>query len=186
MRYMKILAITGSLRAGSYNRKVAQVAKDILLDSHPDVTLEILDWHEVPLFNQDTEFPTPSSVKKARASVKEADGIWIFTPEYNHSYPGVLKNLLDWLSRPVNETEGHVLSGKPVAFCGTSIGQSGSSHAQEHLIQLLSFVNMRIMNSPRLVLPYIGKLTDSNNNLVLDSSSRYLQRQAEAFIDFIG
>lgn len=182
---MKILAISGSLRKESYNRKVAEAAKELLSESHPDVGFEILDWHEVPLFNQDIEFPAPAPVERVRASVKTADGIWFFTPEYNHSYPGVLKNLIDWLSRPISETEGQVLSGKPVAFCGTSIGQNGSSHAQEHLVQLLSCVNTRIMNSPRLVLPYIKKQIDENGNLSHDFPTRYLQRQAEAFIAFI-
>lgn len=182
---MKILAITGSLRTESYNRKVAQAAKELLSNSHPEVEFEILDWDDVPLFNQDIEFPPPVAVERVRASVKEADGVWIFTPEYNHSYPGVLKNLIDWLSRPISENEGPVLSSKPAAFCGTSIGQSGSSHAQEHLIQLLSFVNMRIMNAPRLVLPHIGNQTDEHDQLILDSSARYIQRQGDAFVAFI-
>lgn len=182
---MKILAIVGSLRTESYNRQLADAAQHMLAESNPDVSFEILDWAEVPLFNQDIEFPTPPAVAQVRDAVKGADGIWFFTPEYNHSYPGVLKNLIDWLSRPVSETEGHVLAGKPAAFCGTSIGMSGSTHAQEFLIPLLSFVNMQIMNSPRLVLPHIGNQINEKGQLVLDSSAPYLKRQAEAFLTFI-
>lgn len=182
---MKILAIVGSLRKESYNYQLAQAAKHLVNNLGRDVELEILDWSEVPLFNQDEEFPPPFAVEQARNKVQESNGIWIFTPEYNHSYPGALKNLLDWLSRPVNESQGQVLSGKPVAFCGASTGMSGTSHAHEHLIPLLSFLNMPIMNNPRLTLPYIAKQTDDEGKLALDTSTPYLARQAEAFIDFI-
>ena len=182
---MKILAIAGSLRAESYNLQLAQAAKKMLAQSHPEIEFSILEWSDVPLFSQDNEYPAPESIARVRNEVKSADGIWIFTPEYNRSYPGVLKNLLDWLSRPISQDEGQVLDKKPVAFCGSSIGSSGSSHAQEHLIPLLSFLNMKIMNSPRLDISYISKQTNEAGKVELSSSAPYLARQAEAFISFI-
>lgn len=182
---MKILAIPGSLRTNSYNRQLAQAAQNMFAKSHPEVDFEILEWSDVPLFNQDREYLAPEAVNRVRDKVKSADGIWIFTPEYNHSCPGVLKNLLDWLSRPISQNKGQVLAGKPVAFCGASIGASGATHAQEHLIPILSLVNMKIMNSPRLGIPYIAEQTDDAGELELSSSAPYLERQGAAFVRFI-
>ena len=94
----KILFIIGSLRKESFNRQLALEAEKII-GSQAEVTY--LDYSDVPLINQDIEFPEPEAVSRLRATVKEADGIWVFTPEYNFSYPGHVKNLFDWLSRPL-------------------------------------------------------------------------------------
>lgn len=182
---MKILGISGSLRENSYNHQLALAAAGSLKRIDASIEFEILEWSDVPLFNQDKEFPPPDPVARIRESVISADGVWFFTPEYNHSYPGALKNLIDWLSRPASKTEGQVLFRKPVAFCGTSIGMSGTAHAQEHLVLLLSYLGTNIMNTPRLVLPYISKQTDEEDHLELDSSMPYLDRQAQAFITHI-
>jgi chromate reductase len=179
---MKILAIVGSLRKGSYNRQLALAAKEILADR---VNFDILDYHDVPLMNEDIEFPAPEAVKRVRGEVKSADGIWFFTPEYNHFFPGVLKNLIDWLSRPASDKEPQVFSGKPAAISGISIGMAGTSLAQDHLVTLISFLNMDVMNYPRLAIPYAMKLVDGDGRLVLKESHRYLVRQANAFVDFI-
>ena len=94
----KILFIVGSLREGSFNRQLAREAEQ-MIGARAEVTY--LDYKDVPLMNQDIEFPEPEAVGRLRAAVKEADGIWVFTPEYNFSYPGHVKNLFDWLSRPL-------------------------------------------------------------------------------------
>lgn len=181
---MKILAIVGSLRTESYNLKLAQAASSILAEHHPDIEFEILNWSDVPLFNQDIEYPTPDAVSHARTSVKEADGIWLFSPEYNHSIPGPLKNLLDWLSRPASKTEGQVLRNKPFALAGGSPGMSGTSHAQDALVVMLSFLQADIMNAPRLVIPHIAQQM-KDGELSLLESAPYLEKQAAAFTRFI-
>ena len=94
----KILFVIGSLRTKSFNRQVANVAKE-LIGNRAEV--QELDYSNLPLLNQDIEQPEPEVVARIRKAVAEADGLWIFTPEYNMSYPGHLKNLLDWMSRPV-------------------------------------------------------------------------------------
>ena len=94
----KILFIIGSLRKESFNRQLALEAEK-MIGTQAKVTY--LDYSDVPLINQDIEFPEPEAVGRLRATVKEADGIWVFTPEYNFSYPGHVKNLFDWLSRPL-------------------------------------------------------------------------------------
>jgi chromate reductase len=179
---MKILAIAGSLRKGSYNRQLALLAKAAVGER---AAFEVLEYADVPLMNEDIEFPAPEPVRRAREIVKSADGIWFFTPEYNHYFPGALKNLIDWLSRPVSDTEKQVLGGKPAAVSGISPGMSGTVCAQDHLVTLLSLLNMRVMNVPRLVIPNAGQQLDENGNLALTSSAKYLQRQSDAFLRFL-
>jgi chromate reductase len=181
---MKIIAIAGALRKESYNKALAKAAGEVVFALDPHVEFEILDFSDVPLFDQDIEHPSPAAVARVRKIILEASGIWIFTPEYNHSYPGVLKNLIDWLSRPFDEGQPQVLAGKPVAFSGASIGAGGSSIAQEHLISLLSYVEMPILNSPRLTIANVQNQL-SNGTLELTTSAPYLKRQAQAFIAFI-
>lgn len=181
---MQVLAIAGSLRTGSYNRQLAETAQAVVGRIRPGVGFAILDWSDVPPMNQDVEHPAPAAVRRVRGSVRASDGLWMFSPEYNHAIPGPLKNLIDWLSRPVSEAEGQVLAGKPVALAGASIGMSGAAHAQEQLVGVLSFLDARIMNQPRLAIPHIATQA-ADGVLALDSSAPYLERQARAFVRFI-
>ncbi|WKY44737.1 NAD(P)H-dependent oxidoreductase [Eubacteriaceae bacterium ES2] len=182
MEKIKILAIVGSLRKDSMNRQLAMAAKALIGDG---VDFEILEYSDLPHMNQDIEFPAPAAVKRIREAVKSADGIWFFTPEYNHSFPGVLKNLIDWMSRRVSETEGQVLSKKPVAISGITNGMSGTGIAQDHLVTLISLLNMKVMNFPRLTIPKAGEQMDDDGKLVLKESKPFLEKQSAAFIKFI-
>lgn len=182
MEKIKIIAIVGSLRSGSYNRQLALDARKAVGDQ---AELELLSYDDVPLLNQDIEYPAPEAVKRVREIVKFADGIWFFTPEYNHFFPGVLKNLIDWLSRPVSDHEGQVLAGKPAAISGITPGMSGTGIAQDHLVTLISYLNMDIMNAPRLTIPNARQQVDQNDVLTLSASAPYLEKQAKAFVAFI-
>ena len=182
MEKVKILAVVGSLRAASYNRQLAVAAQEKV---NHTAEFELLDFADVPLFNQDIEFPAPEPVRRVREKVKVSDGIWFFTPEYNHFFPGVLKNLLDWLSRPVSDTEPQVLAGKPAAISGISPGMSGTGLAQDHLVTLISFLNMKVMNVPKLTIPNALQQVNQNGQLELTASAPYLEKQAKAFINFI-
>ena len=183
MEQKRIVAIVGSLREHSYNRQLALAAKEIIGER---AAFDIIDYADVPLMNQDIEYPAPDAVRRVREQIKSADGVWIFTPEYNHSYPGVLKNLIDWLSRPISKEERQVLIRKPVAISGSSPGMGGTLTAQDLLVMLLSMLNANVMNSPRLAIPSITQQADENGNLALTTSLPYLQRQADAFLKFIG
>ncbi len=183
-QHIAILAIVGSLRSGSYNLQLARTAHHIVVAEHEDVSFDILEWTDVPLFNQDIEYPAPDTVRRVREQVKAADGLWLFTAEYNHFFPGVLKNLIDWLSRPVERGKGNVLKGKPIALSGASIGMHGTSHAQDHLATLLSYLDADIMNAPRLTIPYVEQQA-ADGILSLTTSQPFLDKQAEAYIAFI-
>ena len=182
MKKIKIVAIVGSLREESYNRQLALAAKELIGD-RADFTL--LEYHDVPLMNQDIEYPAPEAVKRIRDAVKSADGIWFFTPEYNHFFPGVLKNLIDWLSRPISDEEPPVLAEKPAAISGVSPAMAGTSLAQDHLVTLISFLNMDVMNAPRLTIPNAMQQLDSDGKLTLKASYPYLEEQANSFLSFI-
>ena len=182
MKKFKILAIVGSLRKDSYNKQLALATGEALGDR---AEFTILDYADVPLFNEDHEFPAPEAVARVREVVKAADGIWFFTPEYNHSYPGVLKNLIDWLSRPISQTEHQVLAGKPVAFSGVGMGLSGTGIAQDILVALISFLDMRVMNQPRITIPSAYNLADASGKLDLSGSANYIAAQADAFLKFL-
>ncbi len=182
MQKINILAIVGSLRKDSYNRQLALAAKEIIGDR---ADFSLLEYEDVPPLNQDIEFPAPEPVKRVRNAVKSADGIWFFTPEYNHFFPGVLKNLLDWLSRPISSSEPQVLAGKPAAISGVTPGMFGTALAQDHLVTLISFLNMKVMNAPRLTVPFASQQVDEQGKLVLRDSYPYLEKQASAFLDFV-
>ncbi|MDQ7092228.1 NADPH-dependent FMN reductase [Desulfosporosinus sp. PR] len=182
MEKLKIIAIVGSLRKDSYNRQLALTAQKLVGDQ---AEFQLLDFTNVPLLNQDIEFPAPEAVKRVRVEVKAADGIWFFTPEYNHFFPGVLKNLLDWLSRPVSDSEPQVLAGKPAAISGITPGMSGTGLAQDHLVTLISFLNMDVMNVPRLTIPNALQQVNKDGKLELTASLSYLDKQVQSFLKFI-
>ena len=180
MKKIKILAIVGSLRKDSYNRQLVLAAKELIGDR---ADFELLDYHDIPFMNQDIEYPVPETVKRVRDAVKSADGLWFFTPEYNHFFSGVLKNLIDWLSRPINDKEPQVLAGKPAAISGISPAMAGTRMVQDHLVTLISLLNMDVMNAPRLTISNAMQHLDSNGKLVLKASYPYLEKQANEFID---
>lgn len=182
MEKIKIIAIVGSLRKDSFNRQLALAAKEVI-GTRAD--FELLDYSDVPLMNEDIEYPAPEAVKRVREKIKAADGVWFFTTEYNHFFTGVLKNLLDWLSRPVSPSEPRVVIGKPAAISGASPGMNGTALAQDHLVTLISFLNMKVMNAPRLVIPHVMKQLNEDGKLALNVSAPNLEKQANAFLDFI-
>ncbi len=182
MDMIRILAISGSLRKDSFNRQLALAAREALGSS---AELTLLEFADVPMMNEDIEVPAPDAVKRVRETVKAADGVWFFTPEYNHFFPGVLKNLIDWLSRPVSDGEPQVLAHKPAAISGITSGMSGTGLAQDHLVTLISYLNMDVMNAPRLKVPNAYTQADENDKLTLTVSTKFLNKQAEAFVAFI-
>ena len=158
----KILGICGSLRKASLNMAALRAARA----SAPDgVTLEIADISGIPVYNEENYAEGfPPAVDAFRAQIKAADALLFATPEYNYSIPGVLKNAIDWASRPPE----HPFSGKAVGMLGCSAGTSGTMRAQYHLRQVMVFLDMRPINKPEVFLPAAGNLFDKNQNLTDD------------------
>ena len=140
-----ILFIIGSTRKNSFNRQLAKIAEEQLQGS---AEVKYLDYSDLPFFNQDTEFPTPDSFGRIRKEVESADGLWIFTPEYNSGYPGCLKNLIDWLSRSYELNDyasGTSIKGKPVTISGAA-GKNAATGSRTKLYELLQFTGMKVFH----------------------------------------
>ncbi|HJT47085.1 MAG TPA: NAD(P)H-dependent oxidoreductase [Nitrososphaeraceae archaeon] len=165
---LAVLGFAGSLRTGSYNKALLRAAVGLVPQ---DLTLEIFDLEGIPPFNQDTEQNMPSKVKDFKTKIREADAILIATPEYNYSVPGVLKNAIDWASRPYGDNP---FDGKPVAIMSASIGMLGGARAQYHLRQIFVFLNMYPINRPEVIVPFAGDKFDANGNLLDNDTKRFL------------
>jgi chromate reductase, NAD(P)H dehydrogenase (quinone) len=158
---LRIFGFAGSLRRGSFNKALMRAAAELL---PANVELEIFDLDGIPPFNADLEQQMPAAVREFKARVKAADALLIATPEYNYSMPGVLKNAIDWGSRPYGD---NCFDDKPVAIMGASGGMLGTARAQYHLRQSCVFLNMHPLNRPEVMVPFAqdkigqsGKLTD--------------------------
>ena len=139
-----IVFIVCSLRKQSFNRQLAALAEKMLSDQF---NIKYLEFEDVPLMNQDLEAYVPAPVARVRKEILAADGIWIFTPEYNFSYPGLLKNLLDWLSRPMdmsNFTNPSAVVGKKVTASGAG-GTNKTASCRAKLNELLELMKMQVM-----------------------------------------
>jgi len=165
-----ILGFAGSLRKNSYNKSLLRAAKELV---PKDVKLEIFDLEGIPLFNQDLETKMPEKVKEFKARIKAADAILIATPEYNYSIPGVLKNAIDWASRPYGDNSFH---DKPVAIMSASIGMLGGARAQYHLRQTFVFLDMHPINAPEVIVNFADEKIDENGR-VIDGETREKIRQ---------
>jgi len=160
-----ILGFAGSLRKQSYNRALLSAAHEMVPEN---ATLEIFDLEGIPPFNQDLENEPPEKVKDFKARIRAADAILIVTPEYNYSIPGVLKNAIDWASRPYGD---NAFEGKPVAMMGASIGMLGTARAQYDLRRSFVFLNMYPMNQPEVMVPFAQDKIDGNGR-VKDEKTR--------------
>ena len=169
-RTVKIIGIAGSLRAGSYNRAALRAATVL---APADATIDVFDIDGIPGFNQDLENEAPGKIVDLKRRVRQADAVLFVTPEYNYSVPGVLKNAIDWASRPYGD---NAWQDKPVAVMGASIGAHGSARAQYHLRQSFIFLNMYPVNRPEVMITNASNRFDAAGNLI-DKDSRELVRQ---------
>jgi chromate reductase len=173
---VKILGFVGSLRKGSYNKALMRAAVSLLPE---DATIEVFDLEGIPPFNQDSEKNPPQKVKEFKANIRKADAILIATPEYNYSIPGVLKNSIDWASRPHGD---NALEGKPVAIMSASIGHLGGARAQYHLRQSFVFLDMQPLNRPEVMMPFAADNVDADGNVTNEETKRLVRELLEALV----
>lgn len=179
-----IVMIVGSLRKQSFNLQLAQKAAELIKDK---AQVTFLEYADLPFMNQDIEFPTPDSVTRVRNIVLAADGLWLMTPEYNSSYPGVLKNLLDWLSRPLvngDLSKGTALSGKKVTLSGAG-GRAAAAGARQKLGELLTAMRMKPFLAAETGISLNGEAYRTNILVLTEEQQAALQAQAESFLAFL-
>jgi chromate reductase, NAD(P)H dehydrogenase (quinone) len=158
---MTVLGIAGSLRAGSYNRGLLRAARELL---PAGLQLEEHDLRGLPLYDGDVEAAgDPQPVIDLKDAIARADALLIATPEYNRGVPGVLKNAVDWASRPALASP---LAGKPVAIVGASTGLGGTARAQQQLRDALEFPRALVLDEPRVLVPEAFLRFDRRGDLV--------------------
>jgi chromate reductase len=173
---VKILGIAGSLRKGSYNRAALRAAQKLVPDN---ARLEIFELDGIPPFNQDLEMQPPQAVSELKSKVRSADAILFVTPEYNYSISGVLKNAIDWGSRPYGDS---AWEGKPAAIMGASIGMMGTVRAQYHLRQMFVFLNMYALNRPEVMIPRAADKFDAQGNLIDNDTRERIRELLSALV----
>jgi len=175
---MKILGIAGSLREASYNRGALRAAAELVPEG---ATIEIFDLNDIPGFNQDDEQNPPAKVAEFKRKIREADAILFVTPEYNYSVPGVLKNAIDWASRPYGDS---AWDGKPAAIMGASMGNIATARAQYDLRKSMVFLNMFPVNRPEVMIGNAGERFDEHGNLTDEKTKKHIRKLLESLIEW--
>jgi len=175
----KILTLVGGISKDSLNKKLFQALKDL---APKDFTLDTFDISSLPFFNQDLEEDLPQSVRDLKNKIEDAHAVLFITPEYNRSVPGVLKNAIDWGSRPYGQNSW---DQKPCGVLGASPGNIGSFGAQNHLRQTLTYLNMDPMPTPEMYIKAFQAF-DENGKLKSDGLKDLIQKYLLAFNKWIG
>jgi len=176
MGTIKILGLVGSLRRASYNKALMRAAMTLKPE---DVVIEVFDLEGIPPFNQDVEENPPEIVKKLKFTIREADALLIATPEYNYSVSGILKNAIDWASRPYGDNS---FKGKPVAIMSASVGSLGGARAQYHLRQIVFALDMYPLNRPEVMVPFAEKSIDAEGNVTNEKTRRLIRELLEELV----
>ena len=170
---IEVIAISGSLRRKSFNTLLLQTAIELA----PEGMLITPASIELPLYNEDLhEQGDPAEVIKLKGQIAKADAVLIVTPEYNYSVPGVLKNAIDWVSRPPEQP----FNGKPVAIMGASPGKIGTARAQYHLRQVFVCLNAAVLNKPEVMVGGVMGVFDDNGQMTDQATREHIAKQLVA------
>lgn len=179
MNAIRIAGFAGSIRSGSYNRALLRASQELAPEG---IIIEIVEIADLPVYNMDLELNMPDSAKALKNAVKSADGVLMVTPEHNHSFSGVLKNAIDWGSRPYGDS---CFEGKPVILQSASSGVFGGVRAQAHLRQVLSYLEMKPMQFPEVYVTRAKDKFDEELRLTDDLSRQHIGNQLAKFKEFI-
>ncbi|MGF7161113.1 chromate reductase [Rhodoligotrophos appendicifer] len=170
-----VAVFVGSLRKASINHKLALALAKL---ASPETQFRIVELGDVPMFNQDLEADLPAPVVRMKQEIASADGVLLVTPEYNRSFTPVLKNALDWGSRPY----GHnIWKGKPVAMVGTSGSSVGTAAAQAALRPILPILHMHLLSQPEVYLVWKEGLVDADHTVTDEGTRKFLANFVEKF-----
>jgi chromate reductase len=175
---LRFFAFCGSLRKGSYNRMALRAAEELAPEG---VSFETFDIGRLPLYNEDVRAQGfPPAVEEMREQIRSADAILFVTPEYNYSMPGVLKNAIDWASRPPDQP----FDGKPAAIMGASPSMLGSARAQYHLRQTCVFLNILLVNRPEVLIAAAHSKFDAEGRLTDEHTRKFIRQLMEALAEW--
>ena len=173
---IKILGFVGSLRKGSYNKMLMQAFKENL---PANATLEVVNIENLPLYNQDMEDNFPREAMDLKQKIESADAIIIATPEYNRSTSGVLKNAIDWTSRPYGTT---TWKGKKILIVGASMGNVGTALAQYNLKQIFSYLDANVLGQPEFYISMAQNKFNEKGNLIDESTKEHIVKAIEVLL----
>jgi chromate reductase, NAD(P)H dehydrogenase (quinone) len=169
MSQSRIAVVVGSLRRDSFNRKLADA---VIALAPPELSFHHVRIDDLPLYNQDDDANPAEPVQRLKAEIKASQGLLFVTPEYNRSIPGVLKNALDHASRPY----GHnTWAGKPAGVLGASVGAAGTSMAQQHLRNILAYLDVPTLGQPEVFIHAKDGLFDASGHLINEGTKAFLQ-----------
>ena len=179
MSQFKIAVVIGSLRKDSFNRKLALALAQL---APPEFTFEHVEIGDLPLYNQDDDANQAPSVKRLKTEISAAQGLLFITPEYNRSFPGVLKNAIDHASRPYGQS---VWGGKPAGVIGVSVGAIGTALAQQHLRNVLAYLDVPTLGQPEAFIQNKDDLFDDKGHVGNDSTKQFLQAWLEKYVAWV-
>lgn len=165
----RVAVVVGSLRRGSWNRALARAVISL---APADLSFEFAEIGELPLYSQDYDADFPEVAKRFKQSIEAADALLFVTPEYNRSIPGVLKNALDWGSRPWGANSW---AGKPGAVLGTSPGATGTALSQQHLRNVLAYLDVATLGQPEMFIKHDPTRIDDEGKIVNEDTRKFLQ-----------
>ena len=176
----KVAVFVGSLRAASYNRQLALGLEKL---APTDWTFEHAEIGDLPLYNQDRDGAMPEPAQRLKQHVAGADALLFVTAEYNRSIPGVLKNAIDTASRPYGQNS---FAGKPAGVIGASVGAIGTALAQQHLRNVLAYLDVPVLGQPEAFIHYRDGLFDAGGNVADARVRGFLQQWVDAYVAFVG
>lgn len=172
---LRVLGLAGSLRSGSFNRALLRAARELAPDG---MEIEIFELHDVPLYDFDVEQQgDPAPVEAFKRAIASHDALLVATPEYQHSIPGVLKNALDWASRPPGAS---VMNGKPAAILGATPGRAATARAQSDLRKVLAYSRTHLLQAPGVMIPNARSVFDDDLRLTDEDTRTKLRAMLEA------
>jgi chromate reductase len=174
-----IAVVVGSLRRDSFNRHLANAVISL---APSDFTFEFLDIGSLPLYSQDYDADYPEAGKHLKQQVEAANGLLFVTPEYNRSIPGVLKNALDWGSRPWGTNSW---GNKPGAVIGTSVGATGSALAQQHLRNVLAYLDVATLGQPEVFIKHDPAIINDKGEIANDGTRKFLQTFVDRYVAWV-
>ncbi len=179
MRGYKVAVLVGSLRKESINRRLARAVERL---APADMSFEHVRIDDLPLYNQDFDADYPAACRRFKQQIEAADALLFVTPEYNRSMPGVLKNALDIGSRPWGT---NAFAGKPGAVIGASIGATGSALAQQHLRNVLAYLDVPLLTQPEVFIKFSEGLLDAEGNIGNEDTRKFVQGFVDRYVAWL-